>query len=138
MSDEVSSSDPILEGVTFHVSYLGSCLVDKPTGDETTANAVKTIVKMVKKTLYRLINLFVDYNSGQDTEQEAEPGSFDNIIAGNKDGGHGYQRSTLGLLYLQVSYSIYSTFYPQYIAQDILLLSRPNPAPSVQLYCYKQ
>ena len=41
------SSEPVLSGVTVYVSYLGSCLVDKPTGEETTAGGVRTIVKMV-------------------------------------------------------------------------------------------
>ena len=46
--DISSNSDPILEGVIFAVSYLGSCLVAKPTGEETTSAAVKTILKMVQ------------------------------------------------------------------------------------------
>ena len=45
LCEDVSSS--VLSGVTVYVSYLGSCLVDKPTGEDTTANSVRTIVKMV-------------------------------------------------------------------------------------------
>ena len=40
-------SDPILEGVTFYVKYLGSCIVDRASGEETTSQAVKTIINMV-------------------------------------------------------------------------------------------
>ena len=36
-----NGSDPILEGVTFYVKYLGSCIVDKATGKETTSEVVK-------------------------------------------------------------------------------------------------
>merc|ERR1711892_1521118 len=41
--------DPILEGVTFYVKYLGSCIVERASGEETTAKAVKTIISMAKK-----------------------------------------------------------------------------------------
>ena len=41
------TTDCVLEGVTFYVAYLGSCLVDTPSGEETTSQAVKTIVAMV-------------------------------------------------------------------------------------------
>jgi len=47
--DLYASPDPVVEGVTFYVKYLGSCLVDKPSGEDTTAEAVKTIVTMAKK-----------------------------------------------------------------------------------------
>ena len=40
--------DPILEGVTFYVKYLGSCIVDRASGEETTSQAVKTIINMVR------------------------------------------------------------------------------------------
>jgi len=46
--DVSGSNEPVLSGVTVYVSYLGSCLVDKPTGEETTAGGVRTIVKMAK------------------------------------------------------------------------------------------
>ena len=41
-------SDPVLEGVTFYVKYLGSCAVDNASGEHTTATAVKTIIAMVR------------------------------------------------------------------------------------------
>ena len=43
VEDPSNGSDPILEGVTFYVKYLGSCIVDKATSE-----AVKTIVTMVE------------------------------------------------------------------------------------------
>ena len=43
------SSDCVLEGVTFYAAYLGSALVDQPSGEDTTAEAVRTIVTMAKK-----------------------------------------------------------------------------------------
>jgi len=43
------TSDCVLEGVTFYVAYLGSCLVARPSGEETTQQAVNTIVAMAKK-----------------------------------------------------------------------------------------
>jgi len=49
VDDIQRSPDPVVEGVTFYVKYLGSCLVDKPSGEDTTAEAVKTIVTMVMK-----------------------------------------------------------------------------------------
>lgn len=49
VEDPSNGSDPILEGVTFYVKYLGSCIVDKASGEETTSEAVKTIVTMAKK-----------------------------------------------------------------------------------------
>ena len=39
----------MLEGVTFYAAYLGSALVDQPSGEDTTAEAVRTIVTMAKK-----------------------------------------------------------------------------------------
>ena len=47
VEDPSNGSDPLLEGVTFYVKYLGSCIVDKESGEETTSDAVKTIVTMV-------------------------------------------------------------------------------------------
>ena len=41
------SSDCVLEGVTFYVAYLGSCIVARPSGEDTTSQAVNTIVAMV-------------------------------------------------------------------------------------------
>ena len=40
----------MLDGVTFYVKYLGSTLVEKPSGEEATADAIKTIILMVSKS----------------------------------------------------------------------------------------
>ena len=45
--DCCQTADCVLEGVTFLVAYLGSCIVNTPSGEETTSQAVKTIVAMV-------------------------------------------------------------------------------------------
>ena len=37
----------MVEGVTFYVRYLGSCFVINQSGDETTGEAIKSIVSMV-------------------------------------------------------------------------------------------
>ena len=44
---EDSGQDPIVEGVTFYVRYLGSCFVINKAGDEATSEAIKSIVSMV-------------------------------------------------------------------------------------------
>ena len=50
LAEDISKdSDPVVQGVSFNVSYLGSCIVHRPSGDRTTAEAVKTIVKMVRQ-----------------------------------------------------------------------------------------
>ena len=46
---EESGQDPIVEGVTFYVRYLGSCFVINKAGDEATSEAIKSIVSMVSK-----------------------------------------------------------------------------------------
>lgn len=48
---EESGQDPIVEGVTFYVRYLGSCFVINKAGDEATSEAIKSIVSMVSKEL---------------------------------------------------------------------------------------
>ena len=45
---EESGQDPIIEGVTFYVCYLGSFFVVKPSDEEATAEAIKSIVHKVK------------------------------------------------------------------------------------------
>jgi len=45
---EESGQDPVVEGVTFYVRYLGSCYVINPSGDEATGEAIKSIVSMVQ------------------------------------------------------------------------------------------
>ena len=44
---EETGQDPIVEGVTFYVRYLGSCFVINKAGDEATSEAIKSIVSMV-------------------------------------------------------------------------------------------
>ena len=58
MEDLASSCDPVVEGVTFYVKYLGSCIVDKASGEDTTAEAVKTIVTMVRKVKDKISHLY--------------------------------------------------------------------------------
>ena len=41
--------EPVIEGVPFYVKYLGSSLVQKASGEEATADAIKTIVTMVSE-----------------------------------------------------------------------------------------
>lgn len=51
-------TEPPLEEVTFQVKYLGSTLVEKPSSEEATAEAVKTVMTMAKasgKKLQRVI-----------------------------------------------------------------------------------
>ena len=45
--DWATVKEPVLDGVTFYVKYLGSTLVEKPSGEEATADAIKTIILMV-------------------------------------------------------------------------------------------
>ncbi|XP_059082612.1 uncharacterized protein LOC131880113 [Tigriopus californicus] len=40
--------EPVIEGVPFYVKYLGSSLVHKASGEESTADAIKTIVAMAR------------------------------------------------------------------------------------------
>ena len=48
LSEDWSSvREPVIEGVPFYVKYLGSSLVQKASGEEATADAIKTIVTMV-------------------------------------------------------------------------------------------
>ena len=51
--------EPVIEGVPFYVKYLGSSLVQKASGEEATADAIKTIVAMVSvpQKLYQFIFL---------------------------------------------------------------------------------
>ena len=45
--------EPVIEGVPFYVKYLGSSLVQKASGEEATADAIKTIVAMVSELVVR-------------------------------------------------------------------------------------
>ncbi|KAF4518112.1 hypothetical protein B566_EDAN007813 [Ephemera danica] len=42
------TEDPALEGVSFDVKYLGSTLVETPSGEGATAEAIKTVITMAK------------------------------------------------------------------------------------------
>ena len=51
LSEDWSSvREPVIEGVPFYVKYLGSSLVEKASGEEATADAIKTIITMVSDT----------------------------------------------------------------------------------------
>lgn len=39
---------PVVEGITFYAKYLGSTLVEEPSGDKATADAIKAIIAMAK------------------------------------------------------------------------------------------
>ena len=56
MEDSCSGSDPVLEGVTFNVKYLGHCIVERASGEQVTAQAVKTIIAMVRYMLNNYVN----------------------------------------------------------------------------------
>ena len=43
-----SIKEPVNEGLPFHCKYIGSALVEKASDDATTADAIKTIVQMVR------------------------------------------------------------------------------------------
>ena len=54
LSEDWSSvREPVIEGVPFYVKYLGSSLVQKASGEEATADAIKTIVAMVSRRACR-------------------------------------------------------------------------------------
>merc|ERR1712107_176101 len=46
---EEKSAEPVMDGVTFYVKYLGSSPVDRPSGEEATSGAIKTIIAMARK-----------------------------------------------------------------------------------------
>ncbi|XP_067145264.1 low density lipoprotein receptor adapter protein 1-B-like [Centruroides vittatus] len=70
-----SIKQPVLDGITFYVKYLGSTLVEEPNGQQSTADAIKAIISMAKassKKLQRVamtVNpkgiLISDLNSGE-------------------------------------------------------------------------
>ena len=61
---EERCQDPIIEGVTYFARYLGSCSVGKPSGEEATAEAIKSIVQAVK--LFRSFYLIIDVSEGKE------------------------------------------------------------------------
>ena len=55
--DWASLREPVIEGVPFYVKYLGSSLVQKASGEEATADAIKTIITMVSELERRLLGV---------------------------------------------------------------------------------
>ncbi|XP_070568982.1 low density lipoprotein receptor adapter protein 1-like isoform X2 [Ptychodera flava] len=75
--DPSQTVEPLLEGVTFYVKYLGMFIVDKPNDEQTTADAVKKIVSQAKsQNRVRKVSLTitpkgieqVDLNTKEDLE----------------------------------------------------------------------
>ena len=48
IEDPQSIEDPLVEGVTFLVKYLGKCAVENDSAEEETAEAIKNIIKTVR------------------------------------------------------------------------------------------
>ena len=48
---------PVNEGMIFYVKYLGSTLVDKPSSESVTAEAIKSIISMVslEKKMFKMV-----------------------------------------------------------------------------------
>jgi len=76
---EETGQDPIVEGVTFYVRYLGSCFVINKTGDEATSEAIKSIVSMARKTDRKLnrVALLVSVKDVKMTDLETGDVCFD-------------------------------------------------------------
>jgi len=76
---EDTGQDPIVEGVTFYVRYLGSCFVLNPSGDEATGDAIKSIVSMARKTDRKLhrVALMVSMKDVKMTDLETGNVYFD-------------------------------------------------------------
>ena len=51
--------DPLVEGVTFLVKYLGKCGVENDSAEEKTATAIKNIITMVRTGWY--LSLLMKY-----------------------------------------------------------------------------
>lgn len=68
-----------MEGVTFYVRYLGSCFVINKAGDETTSEAIKSIVSMARKTDRKLnrVALLVSVSDVRMTDLETGQMCFD-------------------------------------------------------------
>jgi hypothetical protein len=45
--DWLCNEEPVCDGITFFVKYLGSVLVEASSGEEVTAEAIKNIITMV-------------------------------------------------------------------------------------------
>lgn len=76
---EESGQDPIVEGVTFYVRYLGSCFVINKTGEEETGEAIKSIVSMARKTDRKLnrVALLISVKDVKMTDLESGDVCFD-------------------------------------------------------------
>ncbi|XP_015911338.1 low density lipoprotein receptor adapter protein 1-A [Parasteatoda tepidariorum] len=49
-----SIKEPVLDGITFYVKYLGSTLVDEPNDQQATADAIKSVITMAKSNAKKL------------------------------------------------------------------------------------
>lgn len=56
MLNKQDESNTNLEGVSFDVKYLGSTLVETPNGEGSTAEAIKTVITMVRAKSFFLSN----------------------------------------------------------------------------------
>ncbi|XP_035230932.1 low density lipoprotein receptor adapter protein 1-A-like [Stegodyphus dumicola] len=54
--------EPVLDGITFYVKYLGSTLVDEPNDQQTTADAIKAIITMAKSSARKLPRVALTVN----------------------------------------------------------------------------
>lgn len=52
-----SIKQPVLDGITFYVKYLGSTLVEEPNGQQATADAIKAIIAMAKSSGRKLLRV---------------------------------------------------------------------------------
>lgn len=57
-----SIKEPVLDGITFYVKYLGSTLVDEPNDQQTTADAIKAVISMAKSSVKKLPRVALTVN----------------------------------------------------------------------------
>ncbi|XP_054718302.1 low density lipoprotein receptor adapter protein 1-A-like [Uloborus diversus] len=57
-----SIKEPVLDGITFYVKYLGSTLVDEPNDQQATADAIKAIIMMAKSSAKKLKRVALTVN----------------------------------------------------------------------------
>ncbi|CAL1273894.1 unnamed protein product [Larinioides sclopetarius] len=57
-----SIKEPVLDGITFYVKYLGSTLVDEPNDQQTTADAIKAVITMAKSSAKKLPRVALTVN----------------------------------------------------------------------------
>ena len=92
--------DPLVEGVTFLVKYLGNCGVENDSEEEETAAAIKNIITTVRN---RLIIIYCDeIFTGEERELQAYqsvPHYFREMF---EDDGYRLKGNHYGHLYIQV------------------------------------